>query len=367
MGRKRKSRAAEEGSRGGLVDQPLSVEKVRQQWQAKSESRKSELRTLEDEQLRKKAKIASLQDEIKSLKKRSTRLHTENIAEDKLLMQSIHSFAQASCRELCDKVFKKLPRELRDIIYAYLIPHGVGIAVRRSKSDTKDSPSYFTRPSLSNAGRGHLAVEHYWDPTYVAKNMTREIAEVWYASCHFILKDDDPVLLSMFLEQDRWNMDIVPEKLFRSVEMPVIWELKPNQMMRGGVYASGEDVCADLDLLFRLRKGAKIVLDVRSVERKVFAAFQGLSHRNNSEPDKMDLIHTCEALFPLVPRLHANGYEVEVRFGAKIVGRPEEWGLDIKAWIEKLWWFCVGPIHHSQGFQGRCFLYCSCAPLRTTN
>jgi len=162
--------------------------------------------------------------------------------------QYIEACAASSCRELCNTMQEKLPRELRDMVYQELLQdslHCVATAdydpTFRSKGATE--PSTMQRyPHLSN-------------PECVGKETLIEMAETWYRLCDFRLgfRSDAARLLG----NDLWSLGLDSRHYIRQITLHILpFDCPP--------YTTSVRMADNVDLLRKLRKlsSVKIMLSI---------------------------------------------------------------------------------------------------------
>lgn len=137
------------------------------------------------------------------------------------LDKELYLYAMESSKALCSKIYDQLPREIRDLVYDYLLGcfrirvHG---NVFYSECCCREgiTPPYFHSQPASKLDR--IADSHYWCVDIVGKGMQRELAEIWYRNGVFELGHQTS-LLQRFLTEDRWGLGLSPSKLIKFVEV----------------------------------------------------------------------------------------------------------------------------------------------------
>jgi len=135
-------------------------------------------------------------------------LDTEIEMKNKEMCNMIEPQAQESCRKLCGRIYRLLPRELRDNIYYFVYAHET-IYV---------GPEYFhytTHPCETDRDA------HYWDAGYVGKEVQRELIQSWYQNTLFYFYDkrNNNEVVRKFLDMDRWQLAIKPGNFIRKVRL----------------------------------------------------------------------------------------------------------------------------------------------------
>lgn len=94
---------------------------------------------------------------------------------------ALHTFAQQSCRTLCDKLHLTLPREVRDMIYRYLLPHW--------PVESKYGKGVSTSHMHKSVGK----LAHLMEDDYVGLKCIIEIQEEYLRTTKFYFNDHDTV------------------------------------------------------------------------------------------------------------------------------------------------------------------------------
>jgi hypothetical protein len=118
--------------------------------------------------------------------------------------------AQSGCQNLCLGIVDKLPREVRDIIYEYVV--------------TPDTV-YVGTQYLTNVGdpcENDLGAR-FWNENYVGTQMTAELAQTWYrvSLFYFWEREKNDYIIDRFMAQDRWGISIKPYEHITRVRFDV--------------------------------------------------------------------------------------------------------------------------------------------------
>jgi len=154
-----------------------------------------------------------------------------------------HEFA---CRELCENAIATLPRELRDMIYEYVL-----------SSEVRDVAALPTsEPTSSKVG------PHYWKAEKVGDATSKELLEVWYRLVRFHV-GQDLGYLKRFLSSQPAPLDTTRQLLVTKIS--IAFDLRDvgthMQPSGGGVVrdsASRTRMLERLEHLFLLKEGASI-------------------------------------------------------------------------------------------------------------
>ncbi|KAH7074231.1 hypothetical protein FB567DRAFT_191895 [Paraphoma chrysanthemicola] len=117
------------------------------------------------------------------------------------IRDTLKPYAQAICLHFSKKVLSKLPREMRDIVYEYLVtPDYIWVGTE-----------YFTNTGPPCDVQRDA---HFWSPAYVGDAMQAEIVQTWYRTSLFYLwnRAKNHELIERFLTQDRWGIGVLPHE-----------------------------------------------------------------------------------------------------------------------------------------------------------
>lgn len=111
------------------------------------------------------------------------------------------------CRTLCESIYDKFPREVRDIIYGHLYKSVV----------TRINKAYFEIHAVPTQC---AAPAHLWRPEMLGVGMHHELCEHFFRSASFnALANFD--LLAEFRVTDQWNVGYVPADFATNVEVKI--------------------------------------------------------------------------------------------------------------------------------------------------
>ncbi|KAH7069764.1 hypothetical protein BKA63DRAFT_493973 [Paraphoma chrysanthemicola] len=117
------------------------------------------------------------------------------------IRDTLKPYSQAICLHFSKKVLAKLPREMRDIVYEYLVePDYIWVGTE-----------YFTNTGPPCDVQRDA---HFWSPAYVGDAMQAEIVQTWYRTSLFYLwnRAKNHELIERFLTQDRWGIGVLPHE-----------------------------------------------------------------------------------------------------------------------------------------------------------
>ncbi|KAF1831625.1 hypothetical protein BDW02DRAFT_649098 [Decorospora gaudefroyi] len=141
------------------------------------------------------------------------------------LQSHIALYSKAECLSLYETIQQKLPRELRDMICTFALPHKT-VPVRPRDQDCLGYETTLPTTWISDLRDGNY--EHLLDSDYVGTETKREMAEEWYRVTKFridacvyqellVEATTSPAVLTDFLNHDRWGFGIDVRKQIRNV------------------------------------------------------------------------------------------------------------------------------------------------------
>ena len=171
----------------------------------------------------------------------------------------LKALGQPQCRELCEAMYDKLPRELRDMVYEQIL----GDAFHTNQFTITDSPSACSSKgeSLMWCPKPHkcaegVCVRHFMDTSYMGRLVRNEIVEMWLTRSAYYIEygfTDLPDLLN----SDRWVIGTPAHRfiklLYLEVKEPEAYYYRCPRPLKG--------LCG-LEVLPLLRPAALLVLTV---------------------------------------------------------------------------------------------------------
>ncbi|KAF2009404.1 hypothetical protein BU24DRAFT_74626 [Aaosphaeria arxii CBS 175.79] len=121
--------------------------------------------------------------------------------------------AQQVCRSLCDGIYTRFPREVRDMIWTHLVA-----APYVFVNFTKDKvfEHYWSVTPYWPTGDGQVESSyfgaHYYKERCVGPHVQYEIIETWYSTLNFYINTYNHDSIYRLLHKDRWNLGIHPFK-----------------------------------------------------------------------------------------------------------------------------------------------------------
>jgi hypothetical protein len=176
---------------------------------ALKEERKTELR------------LEAAHNNVKKLRRHCKTLKETSATDKTGTADAFLAFAKNDCLELCTRVYKVFPREIRDKIYSYITGHEeVNISCRAGNWGYLTPVKYrigeldvFFSPSESTT-------DHWWKPEHVGAEMVREIGENFYRSSCFVFHDN-LAAVGPFRATDPWDRGFLPVDFVSKVEVSV--------------------------------------------------------------------------------------------------------------------------------------------------
>lgn len=208
---------------------------------------------------------------------------------------SLDTSHDTSCRDLCERMIDALPRELRDMIYEYVLSDTICRNVAASTNE----------PTSSQAG------PHYWHVEIIGATASKELLGVWYCSVRFHM-GEDLGFIERFLSSNVICLDTPRHRFITKISITF------NQRDVGSCRKSLEGEAANVSMLrtrllerlehlFLLRRGASIhvyvVVGCRDTRRAMMAD-------RSSRHEKKVLRDVTTVMSDVLSRLSADGYRL---------------------------------------------------------
>jgi hypothetical protein len=174
----------------------------------------------------------------------------------------IDAYAKNSCTALCEAMQKKLPREVRDIIYGHIFnfkrlafdePRIVGADIRTTFSPRRTwaipivgdcacaactESSHALRPERQPdcygpvlQGTSHAVVQHLHDAEYVPSAIISELGETFYRTTTLVLHDDASIPVLLNTQTGLFGLE--PRNVARKIEVYVSPnDFTPDRLLR---------------------------------------------------------------------------------------------------------------------------------------
>lgn len=129
-----------------------------------------------------------------------------------------------ACRNICESVLIKLPREVRDIIYGHLMDPKCRTSIRRpwDRHPVTHPNACVWKPSPR--------LPSWIQEAYMGKIVMLEIVERWYATRAFVLDQHRLPLLENLLSYDHYETKLEPRSTIRHIEFS-IWNAKSSALI----------------------------------------------------------------------------------------------------------------------------------------
>jgi hypothetical protein len=290
--------------------------------------------------------------------------------DQKLTTDNVHAsvdlaeYAKVDCRQLCDAMYRTVPREIRDMIYGHIHPgFVVPVFAHSSKSWHDVSPAcYFHHQSSPRCRRNRKlhAQNHLWQEDSMGKEVLSELLQHYYRSTRFKFGSAYE-LIPQFQYTNQWPLETVPADFVTNVNIIVACSGMGNHSVHGSLGQSsspsefiswssldgGETshqcqclptslrvkVLSGLQTLFGFKPGTRISIEIHSDEIV------------GGPPQELEFLRDSfiPIIFPTLQRLHQNGYVIEV-----LLVKEDGWGppfyryvvdgstSTLEAWREKL-------------------------------
>jgi hypothetical protein len=274
-----------------------------------------------------------VKDKLKMLRVERTKLQRKVITDEETASAGLAEYARADCRQLCDAMYRTLPREIRDMIYGFI--HGessMQIFDRPCDWCTGSGPyeSYFDFSSeahwrLNRESHDH---DHLWNMECLGHNVFLELLQHYYRSTQFRFGTDYE-LLPRFLFTDQWGLGTIPADFVANVVVEIIYDpgVDYNVSRANARKYHDIDVCpwtgeprraphppelpsaqprvkllSGLQRLFSLKVGTRISIEMRCSGIELDGR-EALTYARDT---------IIPIIFTTLQRLHQGGYVVEV-------------------------------------------------------
>jgi hypothetical protein len=189
--------------------------------------------------------------------------------------QTFLLLAQSECLHLCETISSRLPRELRDIIYAYLLGD-FDLETRITRDyfrSTKDTGTNLHTHDNVRWKAKHYH-RHWWDGAFVGEAFYRELVETYCRTSTFVF-GDDAGLIEKFLATDSMDFGTLPREMVMKVEVRLCAITTDEGNFKGYMFGTGEATRAEvlvkaLESVEGLKGGASVVVrfDTRAKDER---------------------------------------------------------------------------------------------------
>jgi hypothetical protein len=219
-------------------------------------------------------KLNVLREYVQRLRRKGRKFEQTRIDTQDSATTNLDAYAKASCRQLCDDIYNRFPREVRDMIYGHLnLP---GTKKLGNAAASVNGPTYFHSHSEAHWHRFQwrdCPENHWWKIDFVGEHFRRELSEHYYRSNLFFFGDSFD-LLSKFRVTDQWNLGFVPADVVTNVGVQIdcdgydfdgltsLQDPSPNNDVWGGATSNRRKphstLLSSLDQLSGFKKGTKV-------------------------------------------------------------------------------------------------------------
>ena len=245
-----------------------------------------------------------------------------NIARD--INHRMTRYAAAQCLPICTMVCDKLPRELRDMIYQYIIGESIVRIDKAVLASFLFCSEIGVKPMLPAGftNRTTIACEHLWDHDYSGKLFYSELFEAWYRNTTFSFVECR--LVPYFLNNSRFGYGVKPREWVRKIRITTTESVL--SIYRGEEKAYNIKT-GDLDNLKDIPKLTRVIFDFD-------AAFMSLPTYHDSY--RRFVLTDLKEMFPKIRDLLDRECRVSVVFSSMgpLEMRRDE--LTCQIWEDKL-------------------------------
>ncbi len=222
-------------------------------------------------------------------------------------------YGKSTCLPICQAMQQKLPRELRDLVYDYLLYNPLLPGMNRvwqGETSQRCNGCHFHN-NFSSSCRKH-GLGHLRNVEYLGSGTVEELAEMWYRASEFELSQ--AYTLDTLVRENPWNVSFNPTTLINKVYVRIskrdILEKDDSENKWKVPTEISQNLKSILLPLFHIKAGAKI--EVRII---VF-------HKDweKSLRDPKDLIEALTPAFSICQKL------VDQRFRVQMMQR---WGTEL--------------------------------------
>ncbi|KAJ4352749.1 hypothetical protein N0V95_003967 [Ascochyta clinopodiicola] len=288
----------------------------------------NECERLRSELLQALKEQVAVDNELQSARKqlqrvrRERNIHQQAAADKKVdVKKASDEYAETVCRALCEGVYHRFPREVRDMIYSHIHPQY-----------TLDiDADYFTstKATIPTDDWNVLIVHHHiWDPAFVTGKVHAELMEQYFRSTTFEFQSFEHIV--KFRVTDQWKTGYIPAQFPTNILVNVVssnydlgydgaedkdtgddgwggnandngwdaggWRREPAPPQKTSL-----DLLADLDTLFGFHHATKLSINLVSDK-----------HCKGNPLKKQDWMrkHLIPLVAPTLQRLRVSGYHI---------------------------------------------------------
>lgn len=228
-------------------------------------------------------------------------------------------YAPVKCLSICTVTYDRLPREVRDMVYIYIIGEST-IEIDLEILDSAIYPREYTERETARRFPARLlkyidtARVHLWDANYSGKLFSSELIETWYRHITFSFKHCQLVL--EFLNNSRFGYGVAPREWVRNIRiLRFVMQSSRTKYESGVVYhkytskVKYHDNCTDVHHLDGIHKLTHVIFDFGPDP----PPFQKARHRSGWE---RQLLANLKGSFSKIGALIDSGCRVLVVFAS---------------------------------------------------
>ncbi|KAH7069559.1 hypothetical protein BKA63DRAFT_579581 [Paraphoma chrysanthemicola] len=222
--------------------------------------------------------VAFYVSRLKTLRRKIGEYVSHRQALESRIRRTSEAYRKATCQGIYERIRTSLPRELRDMIYDYILGEP-RVAVDHHQNDCRClscQDPYAAGPNAAKViDQTALPAAHLRDPDHVGF-LSKELGETWYRKSVFVF--DTCGSLSAFVGSDIWNSRLNPRMFIKHIEIHIKLEDFRRAVATNALKEYASNLERSLDVLWNIDQGATIdvVSAVPSHDR--FMSLQPLSH-----------------------------------------------------------------------------------------
>ena len=204
--------------------------------------------------------ITALRSQLAALQSQLDASLEELEVVDKDEKVALEKHASAKCRSICEMMQRKLPREIRDMVYGYLTTYDE-VAILAPNEDTSPKTDFVLHNYII-LGSLYLSDDTSWARDYTVKRVgddtLRELTENYYRTSRFNCFLTDSKAIEAFLSTSDPIVGILPTEALRNLSIDITTEDLIQDHQNGLLhhYQSLKSLCAikswaKVNLVFR--------------------------------------------------------------------------------------------------------------------
>ncbi|KAF2709423.1 hypothetical protein K504DRAFT_533796 [Pleomassaria siparia CBS 279.74] len=177
----------------------------------------------------KRPRRSALPDHRAQLLNRSREITVELREWEKTFKSQLVAYGQAMCLPFAEEMQARLPIEIRDMIYQYMLD-GVSkdylrsLNVRLTHDRQPKKMWYYESPVFPWIYPGTRTPRHWEDSDYVGLKFAKEMITTYYRVCTFIIREPSFHLLDTFLQQEPCGYGILISDIISHLEMIIAFK-----------------------------------------------------------------------------------------------------------------------------------------------